>query len=116
MMRSSGYPKKAMITMLIGAVFSVILTPIFLYGFDLGIKGVAWATVISMFLGMLFVMHHFLQESSLIRLRWKNIRLDKKIIASIVSIGMSPFSMQVAASGVALLMNTSLYVTVATLL
>lgn len=72
MMRSSGYPKKAMITMLIGAVFSVILTPIFLYGFDLGIKGVAWATVISMFLGMLFVMHHFLQESSLIRLRWKN--------------------------------------------
>lgn len=108
MMRSSGYPKKAMITMLIGAVFSLILTPIFLYGFDLGIKGVAWATVISMFLGMLFVMHHFLQESSLIRLRWRNIRLDKKIIVSIVSIGMSPFSMQVAASGVALLMNTSL--------
>lgn len=108
MMRSSGYPKKAMITMLIGAVFSVILTPIFLYGFDLGIKGVAWATVISMFLGMLFVMHHFLQEGSLIRLNWKNIRLDRKIIASIISIGMSPFSMQVAASGVALLMNTSL--------
>ncbi|HBG57525.1 MAG TPA: MATE family efflux transporter [Porphyromonadaceae bacterium] len=108
MMRSSGYPKKAMITMLIGAVFSIILTPVFLYGFDLGIKGVAWATVISMFIGMLFVMHHFLQESSLIRLRWKNIRLNKKIIASIVSIGMSPFSMQVAASGVAVLMNTSL--------
>jgi len=108
MMRSSGYPKKAMITMLIGAVFSVILTPIFLYGFDLGIKGVAWATVISMFIGMLFVMHHFLQEGSLIRLHWKNIRLDRKIIASIISIGMSPFSMQVAASGVALLMNTSL--------
>lgn len=108
MMRSSGYPKKAMITMLIGAVFSVILTPIFLYGFDLGIKGVAWATVISMFIGMLFVMHHFLQEGSLIRLRRRNIRLDRKIIASIVSIGMSPFSMQVAASGVALLMNTAL--------
>ncbi len=108
MMRSSGYPKKAMITMLIGAVFSLILTPIFLYGFDLGIKGVAWATVISMFIGMLFVMHHFLQESSLIRLRRRNIRLDRKIIISIISIGMSPFSMQVAASGVALLMNTSL--------
>lgn len=108
MMRSSGYPRKAMITMLIGAVFSVILTPIFLYGFDLGIKGVAWATVISMFIGMLFVMHHFLQESSMIRLRWRNIRLDRKIIDAIVSIGMSPFSMQVTASGVALLMNTSL--------
>ena len=108
MMRSSGYPKKAMITMLIGAVFSVILTPIFLYGLDLGIKGVAWATVISMFIGMLFVMYHFVQESSLIRLRWRNIRLNRRIIGSIVSIGMSPFSMQVAASGVAVLMNTSL--------
>lgn len=108
MMRASGYPKKAMVTMLIGAIFSVILTPIFLYGFDLGIQGVAWATVISMFLGMLFVMYHFLQKKSLIRLKWKYIKLNKKIILAIVSIGMSPFSMQVAASGVAVLMNTSL--------
>lgn len=108
MMRSSGYPKKAMITMLIGAVFSVILTPIFLYGFDLGIQGVAWATVVSMLIGMIFVMHHFLQRKSLIRLKWKYIKLNKKIIIAIISIGMSPFSMQVAASGVAVLMNTSL--------
>jgi putative MATE family efflux protein len=108
MMRSSGYPKKAMITMLIGSIFSVILTPIFLYVFNMGIKGVAWATVISMFIGMLFVMHHFVQKSSLIQLHWRNIRLDRKIIGAIVSIGMSPFSMQVAASGVAVLINTSL--------
>ncbi len=108
MMRSSGYPTKAMYTMLIGAVLNIMLSPIFLFVFDLGIKGVAWATVISMFIGMLFVMHHFTRKSSVIRLRWQNVRLDKKIILSIVSIGLSPFSMQVAASGVALLMNTSL--------
>jgi len=108
MMRASGYPKKAMITMMIGAVFSLILTPIFLYGFDMGIEGVAWATVISMFLGMIFVIHHFLQPNSLIRLKSKYIKLNKKIILSIISIGMSPFSMQVAASGVAVLMNTTL--------
>lgn len=108
MMRASGYPKKAMITMLIGAVFSIILTPIFLYGFNMGIQGVAWATVVSMFLGMIFVMHHFMQKRSLIRLKLKYIKLNKKIITAIVSIGMSPFSMQVAASGVAVLMNTSL--------
>ncbi len=108
MMRSSGYPTKAMYTMLIGAVLNVIITPIFLYGFDMGIKGVAWATVLSTFLGMLFVMHHFTQRSSMIRLRWKNIRLDWKIIASIISIGLSPFTMQVAASGISVLMNRSL--------
>ncbi|QRX62769.1 MATE family efflux transporter [Dysgonomonadaceae bacterium zrk40] len=108
MMRSSGYPTKAMVTMLIGAVLNLILSPLFLFIFKLGIKGVAWATVISMFIGMLFVMHHFTRRSSVIRLRWRNIRLNKAIILSILSIGLSPFSMQVAASGVALLMNTSL--------
>ena len=108
MMRASGYPKKAMVTMLIGAIINLILTPLFLYGFNMGIEGVAWATVISMFLGLFFVMHHFLQKNSLIRLKTKYIKLNKKIIISIISIGMSPFSMQVAASGVAVLMNTSL--------
>lgn len=108
MMRASGYPKKAMITMLIGALLNIILDPVFIFVFDLGIRGVAWATVISMFVGMLFVMHHFLQDSSLIRLRKENIRLNKEIVLAIVSIGLSPFFMQVAASGVAVLLNTSL--------
>ena len=108
MMRSSGYPTKAMVTMLIGAVLNLILSPLFLFVFKLGIRGVAWATVLSMFIGMLFVMHHFTLRSSVIRLRWKQIRLNKTIILSILSIGLSPFSMQVAASSVALLMNTSL--------
>ena len=108
MMRASGYPKKAMITMLIGALLNIILDPVFIFVFDLGIAGVAWATVISMFVGMLFVMHHFVQDSSLIRLRKENIRLNKNIVFAIVSIGLSPFFMQVAASGVAVLLNTSL--------
>ncbi|MEA4948578.1 MAG: MATE family efflux transporter [Petrimonas sp.] len=108
MMRASGYPKKAMITMLIGALLNIILDPVFIFVFDLGLAGVAWATVISMFVGMLFVMHHFVQDSSLIRLRKENIRLNKNIVFAIVSIGLSPFFMQVAASGVAVLLNTSL--------
>ena len=108
MMRASGYPQKAMVTMLIGAVLNIILDPIFIFVFKLGIAGVAWATVISMFVGMLFVMHHFVQKSSLIRLRKENIRLNKPIVLAIVSIGLSPFFMQVAASGVAVLLNTSL--------
>ncbi len=108
MMRASGYPKKAMITMLIGAILNIILDPIFIFVFKLGIAGVAWATVISMFVGMLFVMHHFVQKDSLIRLRKETVRLDKNIVLAIVSIGLSPFFMQVAASGVAVLLNTSL--------
>lgn len=108
MMRASGYPKKAMITMLIGAAINIILSPIFLFKFDMGIKGVSWATVISMFIGLLFVMHHFTRKSSVIRLRWSKVRLNKDILLSIISIGLSPFSMMVAASAVTVLMNTSL--------
>lgn len=108
MMRASGYPKKAMATMLIGAILNIILSPILLFVFDMGIAGVAWATVISMFIGLLFVMNHFTRKSSVIRLRWRRIRMDKDIILSIISIGLSPFSMQIAASAVAVLMNTSL--------
>ncbi len=108
MMRASGYPKKAMYTMLIGAILNVTLTPLFLFAFNLGMPGVAWSTVISMFIGMLFVMNHFTRKSNNIRLRWKNIRLNRKIISSILSIGFSPFSMQVAASAVTVLMNRSL--------
>lgn len=104
-MRASGYPKKAMYTMLIGAVLNIILDPIFIFVFHLGIKGVAIATVISMFVGMVFVMHHFSLKTSVIRLRRKNIRLDKDIILSILSIGVSPFTMQIAAAGVVIFMN-----------
>lgn len=108
MMRASGYPKKAMYTMLIGAVLNLILDPLFIYVFHWGIAGVAYATLISMFAGMLFVMQHFVRKESLIRLRKQNFKLDRKIVIAIVSIGLSPFIMQVAASGVSVLMNTSL--------
>ena len=64
MMRASGYPKKAMYTMLIGAGLNIILDPIFIFVFDMGIAGVAWASVISMFIGMIFVMHHFTRKST----------------------------------------------------
>lgn len=108
MMRASGYPQKAMYTMLIGAALNIILDPIFIFVFGMGIAGVAWATVISMFIGMLFVMHHFTRKTTSLRLRKKNMRFEKDILIAIVSIGLSPFFMQVAASGVAVLMNTSL--------
>jgi Na+-driven multidrug efflux pump len=108
MMRVSGYPKKAMYTMFIGAGFNVVLTPIFIFVLGLGIRGTAISTVISMCIGMLFVMHHFVQPNSLIRLKKKYIRFDWAIIAAIVTIGLSPFLMQVASTFVAVLMNAKL--------
>jgi len=100
MMRASGYPFKAMMTMVISVVANIILAPIFIKGFGWGIKGAAAATFIAMVIGFGFVMHHFLNRNSFIRLRLKNIRPNKSIILSVTSIGLSPFLMQVASSAV----------------
>jgi putative MATE family efflux protein len=107
-MRASGYPKKAMVTMLIGAILNVILDPIFIFVFDMGIKGAAYATVISMAASAFFVMHHFVSKQSLIRFRRKYLKPDKHIMLTIIAIGISPFAMQLAGSLVNVVMNHSL--------
>jgi putative MATE family efflux protein len=107
-MRSSGYPKKAMITMLIGAVLNIILDPVFIFVFDMGIRGAAIATVISMTISAWFVMSHFVNRKSLIRFRRKYFKLDRQVVGYIFTIGISPFAMQLAGSLVNVVMNHSL--------
>jgi putative efflux protein, MATE family len=108
-MRASGYPKKAMFTMLIGAVVNIILDPIFIFVFDMGIRGAAIATAISMAISATFVMHHFFSKQSLIHFRKKYFNLNWPIILQILSIGISPFSMQLCGSLVNVIINNSLY-------
>jgi putative MATE family efflux protein len=107
-MRASGYPKKAMYTMIICAIINAVLDPIFIFGFHWGIQGAAIATNISYFVGTVWVMTHFLKPGSNIRFHRKNFKLEKNIILSIISIGMSPFSMQLATCFVVILVNTTL--------
>ena len=107
-MRASGYPKKAMLTMLAGAVMNIILDPIFIFVFDMGIRGAAIATVISMAVGAALVMGHFLSKESLIHFRRGCFSLDRRIVWAILAIGVSPFSMQLAGSLVNVVMNHAL--------
>lgn len=107
-MRASGYPKKAMIAMLTGAILNILLDPLFIFVFDMGIQGAAIATVISMAVSAGIVMHHFTDPKSIVCFQKKYFRLKLPIVISIITIGMSPFAMQLAASGVNALMNSSL--------
>jgi len=107
-MRATGFPQKAMLIMLVSAVINIVLDALFIFVFDWGIKGAAWATVISYAVGCVWVLSHFFLPISLVRFKKENLRLDKKIVGSIVSIGMSPFSMQLASSLVVVLINTTL--------
>lgn len=106
--RSEGDPKKAMTTMLIGAICNIVLDFIFIYILHFGIRGAAVATVISQFVSMVWVVHYFIKGKSLLKIRRSNLSLKKDIIISIFTIGMSPFAMQLAASLVNVILNRSL--------
>ena len=107
-MRATGYPKKAMLTSMVTVVCNIILAPIFIFHFDWGIRGAATATVISQFIGMVWVVKHFLDKDSFVRFRPDFWKLKKRIISSIFSIGMSPFLMNLCACLIVILINRGL--------
>lgn len=109
-MRATGYPRKAMLTSMVTVVANVVLAPIFIFPFGLGwgIRGAALATVLSQLIGMVWVVQHFRQKDSFVRFRPGFWRMERRIVGSIFSIGMSPFLMNVTACAVVILINNSL--------
>lgn len=106
--RAEGNPKVAMYSMLIGAIVNTILDPILIFGFNMGVEGAAIATIFAQFLSFAWTMWYFLSKKSMLRLSKENIRFDKKLVFQIMSIGASPFAMQVAGSIIGIIMNQSL--------
>lgn len=106
--RAEGNARTAMYSMLIAAGINMILNPVFIFGFGMGVKGSALATVISMIVLTIWVIFHFRSRKSVVRLKVEYIRFNPKILFEILAIGMAPFSMQIAASVVQGLLNTKL--------
>ncbi|MBU3145281.1 MATE family efflux transporter [Clostridium sp. CF012] len=109
--RAEGNPKMAMITMVFGAIINIILDPILIFGFNMGIQGAAIATVISQAFNTLWVLKYFTfkNSGSVLKIKKSNLKLHKYIIKDIFAIGMAPFSMQIASSLVVILYNKGLY-------
>ncbi|MCL2133427.1 MAG: MATE family efflux transporter [Bacteroidales bacterium] len=105
MMRSTGYPGKSMRVILMGAILNVILDPVFIFWFDMGIRGAAIATVISMGISATYGQWHFSKPSSYLRYRRHGFRPKKQIIGSILAIGMSPFLINAASSVIVIQVN-----------
>lgn len=108
LMRTSGYPLKSMFTLGGGAVLNIILDALFIFGFDLGIAGAAWATTISMAVTSLFSISHFMRKDSFIRFKRHGFKPKGYIFKNIIMIGMSPFLMNVGAAGVVAILNSQL--------
>lgn len=106
--RAEGNPKIAMYTMLIGAITNIILDPIFIFVFDMGIAGAALATIISQAISAIWVIRHFVSGKGVLKLKRENLKIKMEMVKNIIGIGMSPFSMQIAASIVTIISNNAL--------
>ena len=107
-MRSSGFPKKAMALTIFTVVFNTILDPIFIFVFDMGIAGAAWATVLAQTVAMGIVLKHFSDKERAFHFEKGIFKLDMRVAKDSLAIGMGPFLMNAAACLVTLFINQQL--------
>lgn len=103
-----GNAKVAMLSVLLGAVTNIVLDPVFIFGFNMGVSGAALATILSQALCAVWVVRFLSSSKSVIRIRKKYIRFDKKIVLGIAALGISPFIMQSTESLVMITLNSGL--------
>ena len=103
-----GNAKVAMLSVLIGAVTNIVLDPIFIFAFGMGVRGAALATIISQAISAAWVVRFLTSKKSVIRIRRKYIRLNAKTVGSIAALGISPFIMQSTESLVMITLNSGL--------
>ena len=91
---AQGYPKIGMLSIVIGAVSNIVLDPIFIFIFDMGVSGAALATVISQAISALWVLRFLFGKTVAVPLRLRNIRIRRGITADIFKLGTANFIMQ----------------------
>lgn len=105
---SQGQAKTAMLSVLIGAVINIILDPIFIFVFHMGVRGAALATIISQAVSAAWVVHFLLSDKTVMKIRRKNLKPDFAIIRSVMALGISPFIMQATESAINIVLNSGL--------
>ena len=104
-LRSASKPRHAMFATIFTVVINTLLDPIFIYTFQLGIRGAAYATILSQILALIWQMKLFSNKKELIRFTSGTYRLQKDLVRNIIGIGMSPFAMNVCACIVVIFIN-----------
>ena len=103
-----GFTKVSMMSVVIGAVLNIILDPILIFVFDLGVKGAALATIISQAVSAVWVVSFLSGKKTGIRLKKKYFKIDFKVHAPCIGLGVSPFIMQATESVINVCFNSSL--------
>ena len=96
--RADGNPKMSAAVMVLGCIINVILDAVFIFVFNLGIKGAALATVISQIVTTLIMLYYYTLGGSNLKLKFETLKLDWRLVKIVLDIDVAPFSMQMAAS------------------
>lgn len=106
---AQGFAKVGMLSVVIGALCNIILDPIFIYGFNMGVEGAALATILSQAASCIWIISFLLGKKTLLKLKKEYIKLDFKLVAPCLALGLAPFIMQASESIIIVCFNTSLY-------
>ncbi len=105
-LRGEGDAKRVMYAIIIGAVVNIILDPIFIYTFRLGVAGAAYATILSMILTSLIIINWlFIKKDTYVSLKFNNFRFNKDIISDIFKVGLPASFQQLSMSITMILLN-----------
>jgi len=107
-LRSAGFPNMSMYATLLSVTINCALNPIFIFLLGWGIKGAAWATILSQLISLIFQLHHFSNKNHLIHFGKGIYKLEKELVRKIIYIGMSPFLMNLCSCLVVTLINRGL--------
>ena len=105
---AQGFAKTGMLSVLIGAVANILLDPLFIFGFEMGVQGAALATILSQAMSCAWVLAFLFGKRTRLKIRRKNLRLQAKIIFPSLALGLSTFIMQASESVISICFNSSL--------
>ena len=105
---AEGFPKTGMLVVICGAVINIALDPLFIFVLNMGVKGAAIATVISQFVSMILVLRFFHGNKTLYQISGKYMKLKRKLVGRIMSLGLSGFIMAVTNSLVQIVCNITI--------
>lgn len=105
---AQGFSKISMMTVIIGAATNIILDPIFIFGFQMGVRGAALATILSQAISAVWAIRFLSGKTTVLRLRKKNFRLQPSVLLPCIALGVAPFIMQATESILVLCFNSSL--------
>lgn len=105
---TQGFTKISMLTVVIGAAVNIVLDPILIFGFGMGVRGAALATIIAQTVSGMWVLKFLFGKKTILKIKKENLRVQGKVVFPVLALGLSPFIMTSTESLLNICFNTSL--------